>query len=200
MSPFKFLNIWADREEFMDIVRVVWQNQISGNPMYCFTTKLRLLKIALRTLHRHHISHISYRVAEAKTQRNLAQMTPDKSLALEVLIAIERNHARLYNQLCKDEEAIYKQWSRIQWLQLGDKTPSFSIDPLGSGLVRCAMKVDLRKAFNTISWDFIMKGLQAINILERMVGWIQTCISSAYFSISLNGELQGFFQSSRGLR
>ena len=33
-----------------------------------------------------------------------------------------------------------------------------------------------------------------------MVGWIHTCISSTYFSVSLNGELHGFFQSSRGLR
>ena len=424
----------------MDIVRAAWQNQIMGNPMYCFTTKLRgqpyvllhnqaswatlciasqpsfmgnpmysfttklrILKIALRSLHRHNTSHISRRVAEAQSNWNQAQMALDESPALEVLAASERNCARLYNQLCKDEEAIYKQRSRIQCLQLGDRNtkffhrslvhrqtsnavhvltdeagnqvyekdklgtmavkyfqqlltappptpedniprlyptaiPSICIPNLiqaiteeeikmalfsipdnkapgldgftayffkqgweiiridfiaaiqfffdrgslprcinatrialvpkvenptcmndyrpisccnvmykciskilatrlktilpevigpsqaafvpgrqisdnilltqelmhkyhmGRGPARCALKVDLKKAFDTISWDFILKALQAIGIPGKMVGWIHTCISSTYFSISLNEELHGFFQSSRGLR
>jgi hypothetical protein len=71
---------------------------------------------------------------------------------------------------------------------------------MGRGPARCALKVDLKKAFDTISWDFILKALQAISIPGKMVGWIHTCISSTYFSVSLNEELHGFFQSSRGLR
>jgi hypothetical protein len=161
--PFKFLNIWADREEFMDIVRAVWQNQISGNPMYCFTTKLRLLKIALRTLHGHHISHISYRVAEAKTQWNLAQMALDESPASEVLIAIERNHARLYNQLCKDEEAIYKQQSRIQWLQLGNRNTKFFNRSLVHRQTRNAIHVLTDKAGNQV-YDKEKLGLWQLHI------------------------------------
>lgn len=71
---------------------------------------------------------------------------------------------------------------------------------LDRGPARCALKVDLRKAFDTISWDFIIRGLQAIGTPDCMVGWIKACISSATFSVSLNGELHGFFPSSRGLR
>ena len=62
------------------------------------------------------------------------------------------------------------------------------------------LEVDLRKAFDTIIWDFIIKGLKAIGIPDCMVRWIKACISSASFSVSLNGELHGFFPSSRGLR
>jgi hypothetical protein len=147
----------------MDIVRAVWQNQISGNPMYCFTTKLRLLKIALRTLHGHHISHISYRVAEAKTQWNLAQMALDESPASEVLIAIERNHARLYNQLCKDEEAIYKQQSRIQWLQLGNRNTKFFNRSLVHRQTRNAIHVLTDKAGNQV-YDKEKLGLWQLHI------------------------------------
>ncbi|KAJ7009371.1 hypothetical protein NC653_000135 [Populus alba x Populus x berolinensis] len=71
---------------------------------------------------------------------------------------------------------------------------------LDRGPARCALKVDLKKAFDTISWDFIIKGLKAIGIPDCMVTWIKACISSASFSVSLNGELHGFFPSSRGLR
>jgi hypothetical protein len=33
-----------------------------------------------------------------------------------------------------------------------------------------------------------------------MVNWIRECISTTRFSISINGELHGFFVGTRGLR
>ncbi|KAJ7009360.1 hypothetical protein NC653_000125 [Populus alba x Populus x berolinensis] len=71
---------------------------------------------------------------------------------------------------------------------------------LNKGPARCPLKIDLKKAFDTISWQFILKGLQCIGIPVRMINWINACISSAFFSMGLNGSLHGFFPSSRGLR
>ena len=71
---------------------------------------------------------------------------------------------------------------------------------LSKGPARCALKVDLRKAFDTISWDFILAGLQAVAIPQKMIAWIRNCITTARYSISLNGELHGFFKATRGLR
>ena len=40
-----------------------------------------------------------------------------------------------------------------------------------------------------------------MHILEQFIHWIHVCLSTAAFSISvLNGELEGFFPSARGLR
>lgn len=33
-----------------------------------------------------------------------------------------------------------------------------------------------------------------------MIGWIRKCITSAFFSISLNGKMHGFYKCKRGLR
>ena len=107
-SPFKFLNLWADRDDFMDLVRAVWQPPISGNPMYRLTAKLRLIKHACKSLHRQHTSHISRRVAEAKSCWISAQVALDGTLGFFELMSAERNHARIYTQLCKEEEAFYK--------------------------------------------------------------------------------------------
>src|SRR5262249_31693328 len=60
-SPFKFLNFWAEREDFLGLVEDVWWTLIEGNSMFRFTQRLALLKSKLRSLHRHHSSHISSR-------------------------------------------------------------------------------------------------------------------------------------------
>ena len=62
------------------------------------------------------------------------------------------------------------------------------------------LKIDLRKAFDSIRWDFVIAALKAINIPEKFVNWILTCISTASFSISVNGHTGGYFQSTQGLR
>ncbi|KAJ6897578.1 hypothetical protein NC652_024398 [Populus alba x Populus x berolinensis] len=89
-APFKFLNVWADREDFLDIVKSVWESPIRGTPIYRFTAKLRLLKHSLKTLHRHHTSHISSRVAEAKQKWTSTQILLDESPASVDLLAAER--------------------------------------------------------------------------------------------------------------
>ena len=71
---------------------------------------------------------------------------------------------------------------------------------LGGSSPRCALKIDIRKAFDTVSWDFILLGLRTVGIPARMVQWIETCLTSPYFSVGLNGELHAFFSSSRGVR
>lgn len=64
----------------------------------------------------------------------------------------------------------------------------------------CMLKVDIRKAFDTLSWDFLIKLLQAQDFPPLFVTWIQECITSPRFSIAINGELAGFFPGKKGLR
>uniref|UniRef100_A0A6N2M2M8 Reverse transcriptase domain-containing protein n=1 Tax=Salix viminalis TaxID=40686 RepID=A0A6N2M2M8_SALVM len=68
------------------------------------------------------------------------------------------------------------------------------------GPPRCAVKVDLRKAFDTVNWDFILEALRLINVPSKVIGWIRVCITSPAFTVSMNGADHGFFRSQRGLR
>ena len=65
---------------------------------------------------------------------------------------------------------------------------------------RGMLKVDLRKAFDSIRWDFILSTLRAIDIPENFVKLISECITSPTFSVSVNGSTGGYFKSSKGLR
>ena len=65
---------------------------------------------------------------------------------------------------------------------------------------RCAIKIDISKAFDSVQWSFILHALAAMDFPPEFVHWISLCITTASFSIQVNGELAGFFQSERGLR
>lgn len=69
-----------------------------------------------------------------------------------------------------------------------------------SGLARCALKIDLRKAFDTVRWDFLFDILSNYHFLQVFINWIRACVTSAMFSIKVNGTLAAYFASSRGLR
>ncbi|KAK8516620.1 hypothetical protein V6N12_049342 [Hibiscus sabdariffa] len=42
---------------------------------------------------------------------------------------------------------------------------------------RCALKIDLRKAFDSLSWDFILQVLKVLGFPPLFVRWIATCIT-----------------------
>ncbi|KAL0294583.1 UNVERIFIED_CONTAM: Retrovirus-related Pol polyprotein from type-2 retrotransposable element R2DM [Sesamum radiatum] len=65
---------------------------------------------------------------------------------------------------------------------------------------RCALKVDLRKAYDTLDWDFIEAMLHLFGFPDQFIHWIMECISTTAFSVALNGELHGFFLGARGVR
>lgn len=65
---------------------------------------------------------------------------------------------------------------------------------------RGVLKVDLRKAFDSVGWEFILKILEAADIPSRFVNWIKQCITSTSFSINVNGTLCGYFRGSKALR
>ncbi|KAL0381644.1 UNVERIFIED_CONTAM: hypothetical protein Sangu_0228700 [Sesamum angustifolium] len=65
---------------------------------------------------------------------------------------------------------------------------------------RCALKVDLRKAYDTVEWDFLFATLRMFGFPAVFIRWIEECVTSAHFSIYVNGGVHGFFAGARGLR
>nr|GFA33950.1 hypothetical protein [Tanacetum cinerariifolium] len=71
---------------------------------------------------------------------------------------------------------------------------------LDRGAARCAFKVDIQKAYDTVDWVFLKNILAGFGFHDRMIGWIMECVTTTSFSISINGSLHGFFKGKRGLR
>ena len=68
------------------------------------------------------------------------------------------------------------------------------------GKARCAIKVDLKKAYDSVEWSFILMSLLAVGCPPIFVNWVRECITTPRFSISLNGSLAGYFKGGKGLR
>ena len=66
--------------------------------------------------------------------------------------------------------------------------------------LRGVMKIDISKAFDSVQWSFVLTRLEALGFSEKFISLIRLCISTASFSVQVNGDLAGHFQSSRGLR
>ncbi|GJY33021.1 hypothetical protein Tco_0417490 [Tanacetum coccineum] len=71
---------------------------------------------------------------------------------------------------------------------------------LDRGVPRCAIKVDIQKAYDTVDWGFLKEVLMAFGFHHRMVAWIMECFTTTSFSISINGVLHGYFKGKRGLQ
>ena len=60
-------------------------------------------------------------------------------------------------------------------------------------------KLDIEKAYDQINWNFIVMVLKKMGFGEKWVVCFKWCISTALFSILINGSPVGFFNSSKGL-
>ncbi|XP_019423031.1 PREDICTED: uncharacterized protein LOC109332502 [Lupinus angustifolius] len=63
-----------------------------------------------------------------------------------------------------------------------------------------AIKLDIKKAFDTIDWTFLLDTLKAFGFNQVFCSWINAILHSARLSININGSQVGFFNCSRGVR
>ncbi|GJV08992.1 putative RNA-directed DNA polymerase, partial [Tanacetum coccineum] len=68
------------------------------------------------------------------------------------------------------------------------------------GPPRCAFKVDIQKAYDTVDWCFLKTILTCFGFHPKMIKWIMACVTSTSFSLSINGDIHGYFKGKQGLR
>ena len=61
------------------------------------------------------------------------------------------------------------------------------------------LNLDISKAYDKLSWQFMKETLEAYGFHEEWVQWIMNITSTPFFSILLNGAPTKTFQLSRGI-
>ncbi|XP_010481038.1 PREDICTED: uncharacterized protein LOC104759856 [Camelina sativa] len=92
---------------------------------------------------------------------------------------------------------LYKVVSKILANRLKIILPKFIL-PNQSAFVKNRLLME--NVFLATEWSFLLNILRALNFPEQYIHWIQTCITTASFSVQVNGELAGYFNSKRAFR
>lgn len=69
-----------------------------------------------------------------------------------------------------------------------------------SSTPKCALKVDIMKAYDNVRWDLLWDILSSMNFHPKMINWIKACVTTANYSLSINGESIGKIKGQKGLR
>lgn len=62
------------------------------------------------------------------------------------------------------------------------------------------VKLDMPKAYDRVSWKFLVMVFRKFGFVERIIDMVVRLVSSNWYSMLVNGQSFGFFQSSSGLK
>ncbi|XP_026436199.1 uncharacterized protein LOC113334070 [Papaver somniferum] len=61
------------------------------------------------------------------------------------------------------------------------------------GSPRCALKIDIKKSYDSVSWQAILLTQEKFGFPASFIHWIYCCNSTAKFSVMVDGSAYGFF-------
>lgn len=61
-------------------------------------------------------------------------------------------------------------------------------------------KVDFEKAFDLVSWEYLLYVLRRMNFGNKWINWIRVCVCSSSLSVLINGSPIIDFQAKKGPR
>ncbi|KAL2920834.1 LINE-1 retrotransposable element ORF2 protein [Bienertia sinuspersici] len=65
---------------------------------------------------------------------------------------------------------------------------------------RCMLKIDLKKAYDSVEWGFLETILNELGFPNQFVKWVIGCITSVNYSVMVNGAPYKPFKGEKGLR
>ncbi|CAN1162171.1 LINE-1 reverse transcriptase homolog [Linum perenne] len=95
---------------------------------------------------------------------------------------------------CLPDVTSQNQSTFVKGRQIGDNIHLKHMSP------RCAIKIDLRKAFDSVHIPFLLVVLKAMRFPPTFITWIKSCLQTVMLGIGINGGIVGNFESKKGLR
>uniref|UniRef100_M1A3C1 Reverse transcriptase n=1 Tax=Solanum tuberosum TaxID=4113 RepID=M1A3C1_SOLTU len=62
------------------------------------------------------------------------------------------------------------------------------------------LKLDMAKAYDRVSWRYLMHVPRKMRFAEHFITLIRRLIMNNWYSVLVNGQATGFFQSTRGVK
>ncbi|GKC79246.1 hypothetical protein Tco_1130020 [Tanacetum coccineum] len=123
-STFRFTNHVAEKEEFLEILKSVWQKDIKGCKMYRVVQKMKMLKKPLRNLSWKN-GDLFEKVQELKKSLEQVQSKLDTDPFNNDLKGKVVQLGKYYAEAAEDELKLLHQKAKINWLKEGDKNYAY---------------------------------------------------------------------------
>lgn len=113
-STFKFLKVWTEHPDCINIIRQSWNTQITGCPMYVLTQKLKLLKDKLKAWNLNTFGNIHSHVNTANQLVDDIQEQIDRTGYTDDLLEQEKNAQLNLENAFNLEEIFWKEKSKVK--------------------------------------------------------------------------------------
>ncbi|XP_038985526.1 uncharacterized protein LOC120111727 [Phoenix dactylifera] len=125
-SPFRFEKFWTCYPRSWEIVREAWNVPVRGDAMYRVSRRLELTKRRLRRWNREEVGNIFRRIEES--EEAIAGLQAQEALGgslVEEEMGELRSLLSLHDSLLRQQEIFWRQKSRVQWIQEGNRNTRF---------------------------------------------------------------------------
>ncbi|XP_077228466.1 uncharacterized protein LOC143861423 [Tasmannia lanceolata] len=124
-KPFKFHNMWLSDTSLYEVVERAWNSKIRGNPIFIIFKKLQGTKRAIKDWNRNSFWRVDILAPQIRKTLDEIQtkvaVDPRNSCLRDEEKAIREKFIRI----AKQEESLFHQKSRVNWLNLGDSNTEF---------------------------------------------------------------------------
>ena len=169
---FKFFNMWAQNDNFLQIVEQHWRREVRGYPMFILCSKLKSLKRPLRSLNQLHFGHISQRVANVAADLDRIQQLRLSNLDCSRLFVQETDLRLKLINLKSAEKMFFSQKLKIKFLEEGDKGSRFFHSLLNQKHRRNFI-ASIRNESGTLTTSPVEVGAVFVDYYKKLLGSIK---------------------------
>ncbi|GJW39700.1 hypothetical protein Tco_0065545 [Tanacetum coccineum] len=190
-KSFRFSNYIADKKEFLEVVNKEWKCDSDRYKMYKLVRKMKSMKRPLNKL--------------AWKDGNLFQKVKkleDDLKKVQVEVEADLNNKEInekmskilydYNEAITDEEKLLSQKAKVKWLSEGDRNTKYFHNIIDAEIKEAIFRIGDEKTPGPDGFTAVFFKKKQILVHfgfhENIIGWIMTCVTSAAFSICINGE------------
>ncbi|XP_077232350.1 uncharacterized protein LOC143869039 [Tasmannia lanceolata] len=124
-KPFKFHNMWLSDTSLYEVVERAWHLKISGNPMFRIFKKLQGTKRAIKIWNHNSYGRIDILAPQFRKDLDEIQTKIGLDPRNLSLRAAEQDIREKFTRTAQQEESLFHQKSRVDWLNLGDSNTEY---------------------------------------------------------------------------